>query len=46
VKHLSCVKVMNICINPTPQPNSDRLKKVSDIDGNYDKQQIFQNDSS
>jgi len=32
VKHLSCVKFMNICINPTPQPNSDRLKEVSDSD--------------
>lgn len=37
---------MNICTSLTPQPNSDRLKEVSDRDEKYDKQQIFQNDSS
>jgi hypothetical protein len=46
VKHLTCVKFMNICINPTPQPNSDTLKEVSDSVGKYDKQQIFQNYSA
>jgi len=37
---------MNICTSLTPQPNSDSLKEVSDRDEKYDKQQIFQNDSS
>jgi hypothetical protein len=46
VKHLSCVKFVNIRINPTPQPNSERLKEISDSDEKYDKQKIFQNDSS
>jgi hypothetical protein len=46
MKHLSCVKFMNICINSTPQPNSDEQKDASDSVGKYDKQQVFQNDSS
>ena len=34
MKRLSCVKFMNIYINPTLQSNSDRLKEVNDTDGN------------
>lgn len=34
---------MNICINinPTSQPNSDRLMEVSDRDGKDDNQRYF-----
>jgi len=41
VKRLSCVKFMNIYIKPTPQPNSGRLKEVSDDDEKYDNNRYF-----
>ena len=46
MKHLSRVKFTNMCINPTPQLNSDRFKDVSDNDGKDDEQRIFKNECS